>query len=251
MKDLYSFSADEQGLNTFYEKCIGAYKKIFKRVGIGEITYLTFASGGTFTKYSHEFQTVNEAGEDAIYLDRRKKVAINKEVYSDKILKTLGIKKSDLKEERGIEVGNIFKFGTNYSEKLGLTYNDKRGSNKLVYLGSYGIGLGRLMAAVVESLSDKDGIVWPKSIAPYRVHLIELRRGLGTRLYQKLSQAGAEVLYDDRDVSAGEKLKDSDLIGIPLRLVVSEKTGTGVELKQRTSKVVQLLTQDAAIRKSL
>jgi len=251
MKDLYSFTTTEKDLDSFYEKCVKSYEKIFELVGIGDKTYKTFASGGAFTKYSHEFQTVSEAGEDTIYLDPKKKVAINKEVYSPEIVKSLGLDSKKLVEAKSIEVGNVFKFGTAYSEKLGLKYKDEKGSERPVFLGSYGIGLGRLMATVVEITSDDNGMIWPEIIAPFSVHLIELKLGEALPLYNKLKAEGVDVLYDDRDVSAGEKLKDADLIGIPVRLIMSEKTGGKVEFKKRTSRTAQLLNQDEIIRKSL
>jgi len=249
MKDLYSFTETQEDLDTFYDKCAKAYDKIFKRVGIGDKTYKTFASGGVFTKYSHEFQSISESGEDTIYLDSKKKIAINKEVYTPEVVKSLGLNQKDLKETKSIEVGNIFKFGTVYSEKLGLKYKDQKGVEKPVFLGSYGIGIGRLMATVVELLSDDSGIVWPESIAPFQVHLIELGEGKGRDAYAHLIKAGVEVLYDDRDASAGEKFKDADLLGIPWRMVVSEKTKGKVEIKRRNAKKIDLLNINEAVRK--
>lgn len=249
MKDLYSFTATQKDLDAFYEKCAKAYEKIFKRVGIGDKTYRTFASGGVFTKYSDEFQAISDAGEDTIYLEPKKKVAINKEIYSPALLKELGFDSKKLVETKAIEVGNIFKFGTAYSEKLGLKYRDKNGEEKPTYLGSYGIGVGRLMATVVELLSDDSGMIWPESIAPFKVHLVELAKNKGSEVYAHLLKSGVEVLYDDRDASAGEKLKDADLLGIPWRIVVSEKTKGKVELKRRDSKKVELLSINEAIRK--
>ncbi|OGY58623.1 MAG: prolyl-tRNA synthetase [Candidatus Colwellbacteria bacterium RIFCSPHIGHO2_02_FULL_45_17] len=251
MKDLYSFNVDGEGLDKFYETMKKAYMRIFDRVGIGNITYLTFASGGLFTKFSHEFQTLSSAGEDVIYLDKKGKIAINKEVMSESVLKEIGVSKKDLVEEKAIEVGNIFKFGTKYSENMGVTFKDKSGKEHPVYVGSYGIGLGRLMATIVETLSDDSGIIWPDSVAPFQVHLIELEKGSGETLYKKLEDRGVEVLYDDRDATPGEKFKDSDLIGIPWRFVVSKKTGTKVECKRRNSGKAELLTYDKAIGKLL
>ena len=249
MKDLYSFTATEKDLDSFYEKCAKAYERIFKQVGIGDKTYKTFASGGVFAKYSHEFQTVSEAGEDTIYLDPKKKIAINKEVYIPEIVKNLGLDAKNLTEVKSIEVGNIFKFGTVYSEKLGLKYKNAEGIEKPVFLGSYGIGIGRLMATVVELFCDISGMVWPESIAPFKVHLIELGRDKGKGVYAHLIKAGIEVLYDDRDASAGEKFKDADLLGIPWRMVVSEKTKEKVEIKKRNAKKVELLGINETIRK--
>jgi len=251
MKDLYSFSRDEKELDKFFDKCAGAYRKIFKRVGIADRTYLTFASGGSFSKYSYEFQTLAEAGEDTIYLDEKNKIAINKEVYRPEVVRDLGLEKKKLAVRKAIEVGNLFKLGTKYSTALGLFYLDERGQKRPVVMGSYGIGLGRLMAAVVEVLADERGLVWPESIAPFRTHLIELRGGLGRDLYQKLSREGVTVLYDDRKVTAGEKFNDADLIGIPWRLTVSEKTVKKIEVKKRSSKQINLLTYGELVKKLL
>ena len=248
MKDLYSFSRTTKELDTFHDKCAKAYLNIFKKVGIGSKTYRTFASGGSFSKYSYEFQTLSDAGEDTIYLDRTKRIAINKEVYGPEIVKFLKLKSKDLVKERAIEVGNIFKLGTRFSEDIGLSFTDKLGRGKPVVMGSYGIGLGRLMGTIVEVLSDEKGIVWPESVSPFRVHLVELKKGMGKNLYSKLVRADIDVLYDDRDLTPGEKFNDADLIGIPWRLVVSDKTKNKVEVKKRTSKAVKLVSYDGIIQ---
>lgn len=240
-KALYSFSKDEEEHNEFYEKAKKAYKNIFGRVGIGHLTYLTFASGGTFAKFSHEFQTLTGAGEDTIYIDENKGIAINKEVYDDEVMNSLELKKENLVEKRSIEVGNIFSLGTRFSEPFDLKYKNENGEEKLVIMGSYGIGLGRLMGTVVEVLSDDKGIIWPESIAPFKVHLLDLGgnpnvKKEADKLYEDLISKGVEVLYDDReDVSAGEKFADSDLIGIPFRVVVSKRSleDGGFEIKKR------------------
>jgi len=235
MKDLYSFNRTSDDLDKFYEKAAEAYMKIFERVGLGSLTYRTFASGGSFSKFSDEFQTLSEAGEDTIYLHRKKKIAVNKEVYKDEILAELGLAKSEMEEVRAIEVGNIFKLGTKYSEPLGLLFTDEDGSKKPVVMGSYGIGPARLMGAIVEVHNDEKGIVWPVSVAPFSVHLVEIGKGLGLGTYEALRSAGVEVLYDDREASAGVKFADADLLGIPYRVVVSEKTEKQgkVEVKRR------------------
>ncbi len=230
MKDLYSFSKNEAEFKKFYEQCADAYMRIFKRVGIGHKTYRTFASGGSFSKFSDEFQTICDTGEDIIYIHEGKNIAVNEEVYTDEVLADLGMTKSELKQEKSIEVGNIFPLGTKYSEPLKLSYKNEEGKDIPVYMGSYGIGPGRLMGTVVELLADEKGIVWPEEIAPFRVHLIEIGgdnedvRREAQELYRELTQAGIEVLWDDRDARAGEKFADSDLLGLPLRIVVSEKT---------------------------
>ncbi len=252
MKDLYSFTRDEKEHNNFYEKSKEAYKKIFHRVGIGHITYLTFASGGSFSKYSHEFQTITGAGEDTIYVDENKGIAINKEVYNDEVIENLGLSKDSLVENRAVEVGNIFTLGTKFSEPLDLTYQDENGDKKPVFMGSYGIGVGRLMGTIVEALSDDKGIIWPESVAPFKVHLLTLGEDEKVKkeaeeLYKKLVKKGVEVLFDDRiDISAGEKFADADLIGIPYRVVVSTRSlaDGGYEIKKRTEekgKVVKSL----------
>ena len=229
MKDLYSFSKDEEEHLAFYAKAREAYRKVFERLGLGDRTYVTYASGGIFSPFSEEFQTVSDAGEDTIYVDEKKCVAVNKEVYTDEMLEKLGLAKEDLKEVRAIEVGNIFSLGTRFSEALGLTYTDQDGSKKPVVMGSYGIGPTRLMGVVVETLADEKGIVWPSEIAPFKAHLIAMvpdavTTAYADALYDELTAAGVEVLYDDRDARAGEKLADSDLIGIPTRLIIGKET---------------------------
>ena len=251
MKDMYSFNVSQNELDTFYEQLIRAYKNVYDKIGIGDRTYLTFASGGMFSKFSHEFQTVCDVGEDYIYIDKKKNIAVNDEVMQDEILKDLGIDRNDLVKEKSIEVGNIFKYGNRHSTPLGLVFKDENGEEKPVIMGAYGIGLGRLMGTVVEVLSDERGIVWPESIAPFVVHLLVLGKDEtvlkeAEKIYDKLSASGIEVLFDDRiDVSAGEKFTEADLLGIPYRLVVSERSleEGGIEIKKRTedkNKIVSL-----------
>jgi prolyl-tRNA synthetase len=241
MKDLYSFSKDLKEHEAFYETAKKAYVNVFNRVGLGDKTYITFASGGSFSKYSHEFQTITDSGEDMIYVHEGKRIAINKEVLNDEVLKDLGVKKSELVEKKAVEVGNIFNLGTKFSDAFELTYVDDGGKPKPVIMGSYGIGSGRVMGTIVEVLSDDSGIVWPEAVAPFQVHLISLGKEGGdaekeaNTLYKKLETLGVEVLFDDRDLRPGEKFADSDLIGIPTRVVVSEKTikEKSVEVKDR------------------
>ncbi len=254
-KALYSFSKDESEHNVFYEKAKTAYQNIFNRTGIGDKTYLTFASGGTFSKFSHEFQTVCEAGEDTIFVNEDKKIAVNKEVWNDEVLKEIGTNKKDFVEKKAIEVGNIFTLGTRFSEPFDLKYKNENGEDKLVFMGSYGIGLERLMGTIVELLADEKGIIWPKSVAPFVMHLLqigdstEVKKATGD-LYQKLDKAGVEVLYDDRDLRPGEKFADSDLLGIPVRLVVSEKTVAEgkIEMKFRTSDKSEMITAEKILK---
>ncbi len=240
MKDLYSFSRTTEEHESFYEKVKEAYFKIFKRVGLGENTYLTFASGGSFSKYSHEFQTITEAGEDIIYLSKEKSLAINKEVFNEEVLDSLGVSKKEVVEQKAVEVGNIFTLGTKYSEPLGLNFTDEDGVKKPVIMGSYGIGLGRVMGTIVETLNDDKGIIWPKEVAPFQIHLITLganTKELGDQIYNDLIKNDIEVLFDDRDLRAGEKFADSDLIGIPTRVIIGDKAGEGkmLEVKDRKS----------------
>lgn len=229
MKDLYSFTTDSAAHEAFYEQAAVAYEKIFARAGIGDTTYRTFASGGSFSKYSHEYQTVCDAGEDVIYIDDRRKLAINKEVYDDpEVYASTGINKDDLIEAKSIEVGNIFTLGTKYSEAIGLSYKDESGESKPVFMGSYGIGPARLMGTIAELMADDKGLVWPESVAPFKYHLVSLGHdgdevsALADALYTELTNKGVEVLYDDRDARAGEKFAESDLLGMPYRIVVGK-----------------------------
>lgn len=250
-KALYSFSKDEAEHNAFYEKAKTAYQNIFKRVGIGHLTYITFASGGTFSKFSHEFQTITSVGEDTVYLDETSNIAINKEVYNDEVISELKLKKENLIEKKAVEVGNIFSLRTKFSTPFDLKYKDENGEEKLVMMGSYGIGLGRLMGTVVEVLSDDKGMVWPETIAPYTLHLLalgddEVVMKEAEKTYEGLAKAGVEVLFDDRvGISAGEKFSDADLLGMPYRAVISPRSikEGGIELKKRTEekgKIVSL-----------
>ncbi|MFA6353753.1 MAG: aminoacyl--tRNA ligase-related protein [Candidatus Paceibacterota bacterium] len=255
-KALYSFSKDEKEHEMFYEKAKEAYKNIFERVGIGHLTYLTFASGGSFSKFSHEFQTLTGAGEDTIFIDENKGFAINKEVYTDEVLESLQLKKENLVEKRAVEVGNIFSLGTKFSTPFDLKYKNEKGEEKLIIMGSYGIGLGRLMGTVVEVLSDDKGIVWSPSIAPFSVHLLALGDDEtvlkeADKIYENLLKAGVEVLFDDRvGLSAGEKFSDADLLGMPWRAVVSARSlkEKGIELKKRTEEKGQIVSEDELIK---
>lgn len=230
MKDLYSFSKDEEEHAEFFAKAREAYKKVFARMGVGDRTYVTFASGGIFSEFSEEFQTVSDAGEDLIYLDEETGIAVNKEVYTEEVLEKLGLSKEKLVEKKAIEAGNIFNLGTRFSEALGLMYADEQGKRTPVVMGSYGIGPTRLMGIIVETLSDAKGLVWPEAVAPFKVHLVSLVPNDPTvaayadALYADLEAAGVDTLYDDRDARAGEKLADADLIGIPTRIIVGKDT---------------------------
>jgi len=243
MKDLYSFHTDQADLDRYYEEVSSAYERIFNRVGLGDKTYLTFASGGTFAKYSHEFQTLTESGEDLIYICDKCRLAVNKEIIDEQsTCPKCGNR--DLREDKAVEVGNIFKLGTKYSEPFDLSYSTPEGKKELVVMGCYGIGLSRIMGTVVEACHDDKGMIWPEGVAPFRVHLLSLKEDeAAEKIYQTLQAAGIEVLYDDRDLSAGEKFADADLIGCPYRVLVSKKTllQDSVELKRRHESEVNII----------
>ncbi len=231
MKDLYSFHADEEDLNRFYEECAGAYERIFTRLGLGALTLRVIASGGAFSKYSHEFQTICENGEDTIYIHEGKRIAVNKEVCTDEVLKDLNISRGELVEKTSIEVGNIFKLGTRFSDPLGLLFSDTHGEKKPVIMGSYGIGPGRVMGTIAEVLSDEKGLCWPDEVSPFHYHLILIQskrqevRARADALYEALKARGKQVFYDDREgIQAGEKFADAEIIGFSKQIVVSEKT---------------------------
>jgi len=247
MKDLYSFHADEADLDVYYETMKGSYKRIFEKVGIGHQTHLTFASGGTFSKYSHEFQTITQAGEDTIHVCEKCGVAINEEIIKDQPA-CPECNSKNLKQEKAVEVGNIFKLGTKYSEPFHLSYKDEKGKENLVAMGCYGIGLSRLMGVVAEVSHDEKGMLWPKAVAPALVHLVSLEGGeqKAEELYKDLQSKGVEVLYDERrDSSPGEKFTDADLIGIPLRVVVSAKTTSQrkIGVKKRNEEQERLISE--------
>ncbi len=254
MKDLYSFSRTQEDLDQFYSDVGIAYQNIFRRAGLGDTTYLTFASGGVFSKFSHEFQCVSTAGEDTIYIDTEKRIAVNEEVLTEEVLEDLQLDRNKLVEAKSIEVGNIFKLGTKYSEALGLVYKNEQGENQPVVMGSYGIGLGRLMGTVVEVWCDDKGIVWPESVAPFKIHLVELSQGdeaikaSADQLYADLQNAGIEVLYDDRDLRAGEKFADSDLLGIPYRVIIGKhSTDSEIEVVVRKTGEKKTLSRKALV----
>ncbi len=229
MKDLYSYCESKEEQDEYYERAKKAYINIFDRVGLGDRTYCVFASGGVFSKYSHEFQTVTEAGEDTVYVDEQTKIGINKDIMTDENLKEANLDKTSLVEKKTIEVGNIFSLGQKFAEAENLKFKDREGNEKYPWMGSYGIGIGRLMATIVEVLSDAKGIVWPKEIAPFQIHLIALQNDKevieeAQKMYEGFLANDIEVLFDDRDISAGEKFNDADLIGIPYSVVVSKRS---------------------------
>lgn len=258
-KALYSFSRSESEHLEFYERAKQAYKNIFDKVGIGSKTYITFASGGTFSKFSHEFQTITEAGEDTIYINKEdygkglntdlNRAAINKEIWNDDLKKELNLN-GDFVENKSIEVGNIFTLGTKFSKPFDLKYKNDKGEDILVFMGSYGIGLGRLMGTIVEVFADDKGMIWPESVAPFKFHLIEIPsenenvKKTSEEIYKRLGEDN--VLYDDRNLRAGEKFADADLLGMPYQIIVSEKNVDSgkIEIKKRQTGVISMLSID-------
>jgi len=249
---MYCFAKSEEENMDFYNKTIEAYKKIFKRLGIGDITYLTSASGGVFTdKFSHEFQTICDAGEDTIFVNHEKQVAVNKEIFNRETLEKMGMKEGDFEEMKAAEVGNIFNFGAKKSQDMDLFFNDSGGAKTPVQLSSYGIGITRLLGVIAEVKSTDESIIWPETISPFKYHLIQIQSDsekmeeinkTALDVYRELGEEN--VLLDERDLRAGEKFADADLIGIPFRIVVSEKTVSQgkIELIDRVAGTSKLLT---------
>lgn len=254
MKDLYSFSQDQAQHDAFYELMSQAYEQVYARLGIGDVTYKTFASGGSFSKYSHEFQTLSDAGEDTIYVHEAKKIAINEEVYTDEVLADLGVTRDELVEKKAIEVGNIFTLGTKFSDALDLAYTDQSGAQRKVFMGSYGIGPSRLMGVIAELFADEKGLVWPENIAPAKVYLVQIGResvAAADTLYDELTSKGIEVIYDDRDERPGAKFADAELMGIPYRVTVSDRllADEKFEFTARAAGETTLLTHDELLAK--
>jgi len=252
MKDLYSFHRDEKDLEEYYQRALQAYQKIFNRCGLDAL--VTEASGGSFSKYSHEFQVLTEFGEDVIYYCEKCHYAQNREIAEcttgQKCTKCGG----KIQEGKAIEVGNIFQLKTKYSTPFKLDYVDQDGKVKPVIMGCYGIGPSRVMGAIVEIYHDDKGIIWPESVAPFMVHLIQIGESVkveknAEKVYNKLLDEKVSVLFDDRkDASAGQKFADADLIGIPYRLVISEKNQDKIEVKKRGESKIELLTLDQLLK---
>ncbi len=254
MKDLYSFSVDEAQHSEFYERITEAYLRIFARLGLGDLTYKTFASGGSFAKYSHEFQTISPVGEDTIYVSDEKGIAINEEVFNDEVLADLGISKDEVRAEKAVEVGNIFTLGYKFSEALDLKFTDQNGEEKLVFMGSYGIGPSRVMGLIAEHFSDDKGLIWPENVAPFKVYLVQIGEKSvekAEEIYDKLNVAGIEVLYDDRAERPGKKFADAELMGIPYRLTVSDRLldSGEFELVSRANGETEMISVEQIIEK--
>ena len=252
MKDLYSFCRSQEELNDYYEIVKSAYVKIFNRLGIGPITYVTYSSGGTFSKFSHEFQTLCDYGEDIIYINDEKKIAVNQEIYQDDLIAEFGLTKDDFHKNKAIEVGNIFKLGTKFSEAIGLYFNDENGNRNPVVMGSYGIGPARVMGAIVETNNDLNGIIWPEEVAPYRIHIISVGKDSSVQsesenLYTLLTSENIEVLWDDRkDINPGTKFADADLIGCPMKITMSIRNNEKdqYELKRRSESTSEFVPKE-------
>lgn len=263
MKDLYSFHTNPEDLDAYYERAIQTYKKVFERCGLGHLTLVTYASGGVFSKYSHEFQAVTPYGEDVVYRVPGTDIAINKEIIDDQEALAAIIPnyqpgdESKLEEVKAIEIGNIFKLGTKFPDSFERNFVDANDSSQKIWMGCYGIGSSRVMGTIAEVLSDDKGLVWPEEVAPYKLHLCSLFRsaeemGPAQELYQKLTDAGISVIWDDRlGVRAGQKFGDADLLGMPHRVVISSKTVEQgkVEYKARTSDDAQMLALEELIAK--
>lgn len=224
MKDLYSFHTSEEDLDAYYKVVEGAYERIFNRLGIGDFTHETFASGGIFAKFSHEYQTLLDVGEDTIYYNKDKSLVFNKEVFNDEVLAEFGAKKEDFEETRAAEVGNIFKLKFKYTEPLGLKFTDDANAVKTVYMGCYGIGVSRVMGVIAEKFADDKGLVWPEAVAPFKYYLVGIGENGAAKAEELYQGRENEILFDDRDARPGEKFADSELMGIPYRVVVSDKT---------------------------
>lgn len=251
MKDMYSMHATQEDMDDYYNKVIEAYNRVYNRLGIGEETFVTFASGGSFTKFSHEFQTICEAGEDVLYINKDNTVAVNEEVLNDATVE-LEIDKKSLNPVTTAEVGNIFKFGTAKSEQMNFNFTGEDGKLHPVYLASYGIGITRVMGTIVEKMSDERGIIWPENIAPAKAYIIAIgdkATSKADKLYDLLSSKNIETIYDDRNERPGSKFADAELMGIPYRVTLSDRNGDMIELLERKTGNLSMLTVDEVIAK--
>mgnify|MGYP001611898057 FL=1 len=235
---MYSFAKTQQEHEKIYEGTVQAYHKIYERLGLGDFTYRTYADGGIFTdKFSDEFQTLSDVGEDTIYVDETRKIAINKEIMTE--------------EKRGVEVGNTFHLESKYTDALDVYFTDDQGQKQSIISGCYGIGISRLMGVIAEQFADEKGLVWPENITPFKVYLVQIGDTVkqARAVYKALQEKGITVLWDDRDVRPGEKFADGELIGLPHRVVVSEKLDGQVEYSSRTGNEKEVLTVEALLAK--
>lgn len=254
MKDLYSFHATKEDLEKYYSKVMKAYQRAFERLGLGEDTFVTFASGGSFTKFSHEFQTICDAGEDITFLNREKNLAFNEEILDEAIESGEISSKEGLEKVKTAEVGNIFNFGTQKTDEMGLYFTDKDGEKKSIWMGSYGIGVTRVMGVIAEKFSDEKGLVWPESVAPAKIYLVQIgekSRDLAEEIYTELIAKGVEVIFDDRDARPGQKFADAELMGIPYRVTVSDRLleSGEFEVVERKTGEVEMLSREQLFEK--
>jgi prolyl-tRNA synthetase len=256
MKDMYSLARTQEEHDELYERAAEAYHRVYKRLGIGDITYRTAADGGIFTtRFSDEFQTLSDIGEDTIYVHEEKRIAVNQEVYTDENLARLGLKREELVEKRAVEVGNIFPLESKYTDALDVYYTDENGEKQSIIMGCYGIGVSRLVGVLAEHFSDSKGLVWPENIAPAKVYLVRIGGEEAIRhadeLYEELTGKGIEVIYDDRDERPGAKFADAELMGIPYRVTVSDRLleSKQYEYTPRMSGETSLLTHQELLDK--
>lgn len=256
MKDMYSLARSQEEHLKLYEQVAQAYHRVYDRLGIGDITYRTAADGGIFTeRFSDEFQTLSPIGEDTIYIDEEKRIAINDEVYTDENIAKLGLDKAKLVEKKGVEVGNIFPLETKYTDALDVYYTDENGNKQQIVMGCYGIGISRLMGVLAEHFSDDKGLVWPENVAPADVYLVQIGGEASmkhaTELYEEFEAKGVKVLFDDRDERPGTKFADAELMGIPYRITVSDRLieASQYEFTERKTGETKLLTREELLAK--
>ena len=254
MKDLYSFHASKEDLENYYNEVMKAYQRVFARLGLGEETFVTFASGGSFTKFSHEFQTICEAGEDITYLKRDQNLAFNEEILDEALASGEIATREGLEKVKTAEVGNIFNFGTQKTDEMGLYFTDKDGQKKSVWMGSYGIGVTRVMGVIAENFSDEKGLIWPENVAPAKIYLVQIGEKsceLAEEIYAELTAKGVEVLFDDRDLRPGQKFADAELMGIPYRVTVSDRLMESgeFEIVARKTGEMEMISREQLMRK--
>lgn len=255
MKDMYTFARNQEEHEQIYERAVEAYHRVYERLGLGEKTFRTYADGGIFTnRFSDEFQTLSPVGEDKIFVDFNKKIAINEEIMTPENLEKLGLKREDLVEQTSTEVGNTFHLESKYSDALDVYFTDENGEKKSVIMGCYGIGVSRVMGAIAENFADEKGLVWPENIAPAKVYLVQIgekSRELAEEIYSELMKRGVEVIFDDRDARPGQKFADAELMGIPYRVTVSDRLleSGEFEVVERKTGEVKMLSREQLFEK--
>ena len=266
MKDNYSFDLTEEESKISYNKMFTAYIKTFLRMGLTPIS-LRAETGPIGGNLSHEFQILAKTGESTLYYDKDLEKIDPETINPDKLQsyyaavddlhdeKNCPISKEQLKISKGIEVGHIFYFGTKYSEKLSAFVQNNKGKKTAVHMGSYGIGISRLVGAIIEAFHDDKGIKWPISVTPFHVSLINLMiddkacAKMANIMYEKISNSKLDVLYDDRDCSIGKKLSDNDLIGIPYQVIIGKRDlkDNIVQLKNRLNNETKKISPEEAL----